>query len=65
VNPWASINGYTRSAGEWLGDLLTERHGRRLVIALPYLWLLVFFILPFVIVLKISLAEVLLARPPY
>jgi putrescine transport system permease protein len=65
MKPWAVINDSIHSAGEWLGDLLTGHQGRRLVIALPYLWLLVFFILPFVIVLKISLAEVLLARPPY
>jgi len=65
MNPWSTINHSIHSTGEWLGDLLTGHQGRRLVIALPYLWLLVFFILPFVIVLKISLAEVLLARPPY
>ncbi len=39
--------------------------GRRVVILIPYLWLLVFFLAPFVIVLKISLAQALLARPPY
>jgi len=65
MNPWRAINHSIHSAGGWLGDFLTGYQGRRLVIALPYLWLLVFFILPFVIVLKISLAEVLLARPPY
>jgi putrescine transport system permease protein len=48
-----------------LQNLLTGHHGRRLVIALPYLWLLVFFLLPFVIVFKISFAEAILARPPY
>ena len=65
MTPRSAINGLARSAGQWLGDFLTGHHGRRLVIALPYLWLLVFFTLPFVIVLKISLAEVLLGRPPY
>ena len=39
--------------------------GRGSVIASPYLWLLVFFLVPFVIVLKISVAEVRLAIPPY
>jgi len=39
--------------------------GRGLVIALPYLWLGVFFLLPFVIVLKISLAQMVIARPPF
>lgn len=37
----------------------------RLVIAVPYLWLLIFFLIPFVIVFKISLSEVAMAIPPY
>ncbi|MEQ4531184.1 MAG: putrescine ABC transporter permease PotH [Mixta sp.] len=40
-------------------------HGRKLVIALPYLWLVLFFLLPFLIVLKISFAEIARAIPPY
>ncbi len=40
--------------------------GQRLVIAVPYLWLLGFFVVPFLIVLKISFAEFSpLGRPPY
>src|SRR5207344_1109368 len=39
--------------------------GARLVVLLPYLWLLVFFLVPFVIVLKISLSQTALALPPY
>jgi putrescine transport system permease protein len=39
--------------------------GRSLVIAVPYLWLLAFFLAPFLIVLKISFAEVIIAQPPY
>jgi len=39
--------------------------GRGLVVLLPYLWLLLFFVVPFVIVLKISFADVDLAIPPY
>ena len=31
--------------------------GRSLVIGAPYLWLLVFFMLPFLMVLKISVSE--------
>lgn len=37
----------------------------RLVIVVPYVWLLVFFLIPFVIVFKISLSEVAMAIPPY
>ena len=36
--------------------------GRSAVIGLPYLWLLVFFLLPFLIVLKISFSEMELVR---
>ncbi len=39
--------------------------GRRLTIAVPYLWLLVFFLLPFGIVAKISISEPAIAMPPY
>jgi putrescine transport system permease protein len=42
-----------------------RRLGRNSVIALPYVWLLLFFLLPFVFVLKISLAEADIAIPPY
>ncbi|MFE8150439.1 putrescine ABC transporter permease PotH [Brenneria goodwinii] len=41
------------------------KYGRKLVIALPYLWLLLLFMLPFLIVFKISLAEMARAVPPY
>ncbi|WP_127558016.1 ABC transporter permease subunit [Saccharospirillum alexandrii] len=39
--------------------------GRRWVIAGPYLWLLVFFFMPFVMVAKISVSETFLGIPPY
>jgi putrescine transport system permease protein len=46
--------------------VLRNWSGQRLVIAIPYLWLLVFFLVPFLIVLKISFAEFSpLGRPPY
>jgi putrescine transport system permease protein len=38
---------------------------RRQVILLPYVWLVVFFLLPFGIVLKISLSQTAIAQPPY
>ena len=37
----------------------------RLVILVPYLWLLFFFLVPFVIVFKISLSQTAIAIPPY
>jgi putrescine transport system permease protein len=35
------------------------------VIGIPYLWMLVFFAIPFLIVLKISFARLAIAMPPY
>ena len=35
------------------------------VVFLPYIWLLIFFLFPFFIVAKISLAESLIASPPF
>ena len=40
-------------------------HGRPLVILVPILWFSVFFLAPFLFVLKISFAESLLALPPF
>ncbi len=38
---------------------------RAILIAVPYLWLVALFLVPFAIVLKISLSDIALARPPY
>lgn len=38
---------------------------RVFLIAIPYLWLLALFLIPFFIVLKISLSDAAIARPPY
>src|SRR5215813_6183539 len=43
-------------AGAWL---------QRLAVLVPYLWLAAFFLLPFAIVLKLSLSESAIAQPPY
>lgn len=39
--------------------------GKRFVIAVPYLWLLALFLVPFLIVLKISVSDYATAIPPY
>jgi len=50
----------------WTEYVLNNWSGQRLVIAIPYAWLLLFFLVPFLIVLKISFAEFSpLGRPPY
>ena len=46
-------------------DNFLQANWRGLTIALPYLWLLIFFLVPFFIVLKISVAESLIASPPF
>ncbi|ARU93488.1 putrescine ABC transporter permease PotH [Tatumella citrea] len=46
-------------------ERLQMKHGRKLVILIPALWLVVFFLLPFLIVLKISFADIARAIPPY
>ena len=40
-------------------------HWRWLVVAIPYAWLVALFLIPFVIVLKISFSTVAIAVPPY
>jgi putrescine transport system permease protein len=42
-------------------DLLWQRF----TIAIPYIWLLVFFLAPFAIILKISFADPIIAQPPF
>ena len=37
----------------------------RLTIGIPYLWLIIFFLVPFAIVFKISLSETAIQMPPY
>jgi putrescine transport system permease protein len=44
---------------------MVEGWGARLVLWAPYLWLIVFFLVPFLIVLKISLSQTAIALPPY
>jgi putrescine transport system permease protein len=48
------------------GALGSERSWtRRIIILIPYLWLAAFFLVPFLIVFKISLSQTAIAQPPY
>lgn len=47
---------------KWTSSLWRDRY---LVIATPYLWLLLFFFVPFLLIFKISLSEPILSVPPY
>mgnify|MGYP001109645651 FL=1 len=42
-----------------------ERLWKKFIVFIPYLWLLLFFLTPFLIVFKISLADPLVAQPPF
>jgi putrescine transport system permease protein len=42
-----------------------QMHWRLIVVAIPFIWLLMFFLLPFFIVAKISVAELVIASPPF
>jgi putrescine transport system permease protein len=45
--------------------MAVKSSGRWLVLAVPYLWLLALFLVPFLIVFKISLSTDAIAQPPY
>ena len=54
-------------ASGWLESLLISLgiRGRTLVVAIPFIWLILFFFLPFLIVLWVSTSFVVIAQPPY
>jgi len=64
---WASPEASEAAAARRLRPLqrLAARFGRGTVIGIPYVWLLLFFLLPFIIVMKISFAEFRIGMPPY
>src|SRR3954470_16036679 len=43
----------------------TKPWAERVTVLVPYLWLAVFFLVPFLIVFKISLSQTVIASPPY
>jgi putrescine transport system permease protein len=51
----------------WTAALLARfgLRGRGLVIAVPMVWLLIFFLIPFLVVAKLSVSEAAIAMPPY
>ena len=46
-------------------DNFFQSRWKGLSVAIPYVWLVIFFLVPFFIVLKISFAESLIASPPF
>ena len=47
------------------GKTTFESWSARLMVRVPFLWLVVFFLIPFLIVIKISLSQTAIAMPPY
>ncbi|MCP3689749.1 MAG: ABC transporter permease subunit [Gammaproteobacteria bacterium] len=50
--------------GHWFSQLL-HHNWRTLVLLVPFIWLLIFFLAPFFIVFKIALAEAVIKSPPF
>ncbi len=44
---------------------MKDHNWRRYAVAIPYVWLLIFFLAPFAIILKISMADPIIAQPPF
>ncbi|MCB1629255.1 MAG: hypothetical protein KDI48_16110 [Xanthomonadales bacterium] len=54
------------SAPAWFAPIARRLPGPRwLVIGVPFIWMLLFFAVPFAIALKISFSKALIAMPPY
>lgn len=53
-----------RSFGQKVGHFVQTRW-RGIIIIIPFVWLIVFFLAPFFIVAKISVAELAIASPPF
>lgn len=61
----AATSSPANAAGKSASARLSAAFVSRLVIIVPYLWLLFFFLVPFIIVFKISLSQTAIAMPPY
>ncbi len=46
-------------------NIKIAKSGTRLLILVPYLWLIIFFAMPGLIILRISLSQSVIAQPPY
>ena len=61
----AAVAARRRHRPQVMIDRILRGAGGRLLVLIPYAWLLVFFLVPFAIVLKISFSESAIAVPPY
>jgi putrescine transport system permease protein len=47
------------------GNIRLKETWQRFSVAIPYVWLFIFFLAPFAIILKISVADPIIAQPPF
>jgi putrescine transport system permease protein len=59
ANQWRGASFMNKLVPNW------TKLGRRIVILTPYLWVLLFFLLPLILILKISFSDPIIARPPF
>jgi putrescine transport system permease protein len=57
------ISSVQQQGQQHLKDLYDRRD--KLVIAAPYIWLLIFFFVPFLLILKISFSKAIIGMPPF
>ena len=58
--------GMTKKVFKYFSAFSREKNiGRKFLISLPYLWLVLFFLIPLFIIFQISLSESILGVPPY
>jgi putrescine transport system permease protein len=63
---FASLHpGYEAADREPARSTIRQSSAARLAIVIPYLWLIALFLVPFLIVLKISLSQTAISQPPY
>ncbi|MCP4375960.1 MAG: putrescine ABC transporter permease PotH, partial [bacterium] len=60
----AVIDSPRKTLQHWISQLL-HHNWRTLVLLVPFIWLLIFFLAPFFIVFKIALAEAVIKSPPF
>lgn len=57
---------FLKKISHYLAQNFTKRRvGRKILIGIPYLWLVLFFLVPIFIISQISLSESILSVPPY
>ena len=61
----ASLSAVAQPAAPSFAERMVHAATSRLVVVIPYLWLLLFFLIPFIIVFRISLSQTAIAMPPY